>query len=56
MLKAFLLWICGRIVDERIPGAEFVVFPGEAHQPLPEASHQLNAMVDAFWTTVDSRG
>lgn len=43
----------GRIVADRIPGAEFVVLPGEAHQPFQESPDQFNAMVDAFWAKVD---
>lgn len=43
----------GRVVAERIPGAEFVVLPGEAHQPFQESPDVFNALVDAFWTRVD---
>ena len=42
----------GKIVADRIPGAEFVVLPGEAHQPFQESPEQFNAMVDAFWSKV----
>ena len=44
----------GKIVADRIPGAEFVVLPGEAHQPFQESPEHFNAMVDAFWTKVIS--
>ncbi|WP_234329633.1 alpha/beta fold hydrolase [Streptomyces viridochromogenes] len=42
----------GRAVAERIPGAEFEVMPGEAHQPFQEAPDMFNARVDAFWRQV----
>ena len=45
----------GRIVAERIPGAEFVVLPGEAHQPFQESPDAFNALVDEFWAKVDGR-
>ena len=45
----------GRAVAERIPGAEFVVLPGEAHQPFQERPEEFNALVDAFWRKVDGR-
>lgn len=45
----------GRVVAERIPGAEFVVLPGEAHQPFQESPEAFNALVDAFWSKVDGR-
>ena len=45
----------GQVVAERIPGAEFVVLPGEAHQPFQESPEEFNAMVDAFWRKVDGR-
>jgi pimeloyl-ACP methyl ester carboxylesterase len=44
----------GRTVAERIPGAQFVVLPGEAHQPFQEVPDEFNALVDAFWSKVDS--
>ena len=40
---------CGRIVADGIPGAEFVVMPGEAHQPFQERPDAFNALVDEFW-------
>ena len=45
----------GREVAERIPGAEFVLLPGEAHQPFQERPDEFNALVDAFWRRVDGR-
>jgi pimeloyl-ACP methyl ester carboxylesterase len=42
----------GRAVAEGIPGATFVVLPGEAHQPFQESPEQFNAMVDAFWSSL----
>jgi pimeloyl-ACP methyl ester carboxylesterase len=44
----------GRIVGEAIPGAEFEVLPGEAHQPFQEVPDVFNARVDAFWRSVDA--
>lgn len=43
----------GRVVAERIAGAEFVVLPGEAHQPFQESPDAFNALVDTFWARVD---
>ena len=47
-------WCCpphvGRAVAEAIPGAEFVLLPGEAHQPFQEVPAEWNALVDAFWS------
>ena len=45
----------GRVVAEHIPGADFVVLPGEAHQPFQESPDAFNALVDEFWTNVDSK-
>jgi pimeloyl-ACP methyl ester carboxylesterase len=45
----------GRVVAERIPGAEFEVLPGEAHQPFQEVPDRFNARVDAFWREVEAR-
>jgi pimeloyl-ACP methyl ester carboxylesterase len=42
----------GRAVAERIPGAEFVVLPGEAHQRFQEIPDEFNAMVASFWARV----
>lgn len=42
----------GRVVAEHIPGAEFVVLAGEAHQPFQERPAEFNALVDAFWSKV----
>jgi pimeloyl-ACP methyl ester carboxylesterase len=44
----------GRAVAERIPGAEFVVLPGEAHQPFQESPDAFNTMVESFWNQVDA--
>jgi len=44
----------GRIVAERIPGAELVVLPGEAHQPFQERPAEFNALVDAWGALVDA--
>jgi pimeloyl-ACP methyl ester carboxylesterase len=46
----------GRFVAEKIPGAEFEVLPGEAHQPFQEIPDEWNSRVDAFWREVDARG
>jgi pimeloyl-ACP methyl ester carboxylesterase len=43
----------GAVVAERIPGAEQVVLPGEAHQPFQEIPDAFNSRVDAFWRGVD---
>jgi pimeloyl-ACP methyl ester carboxylesterase len=45
----------GRLVAEKIRGAEFVVLPGEAHQPFQEVPDKWNARVDAFWREVEER-
>ena len=39
----------GRAVADKIPGAEFVVLEGEAHQPFQEAPDLFNSMIDEFW-------
>ena len=39
----------GRVVADRIPGAEFVLLPEEAHQPFQEQAADFNALVDEFW-------
>jgi pimeloyl-ACP methyl ester carboxylesterase len=44
----------GRFVAEGIPGAQFEVLPGEAHQPFQEVPDEFNARVDAFWREVDA--
>jgi pimeloyl-ACP methyl ester carboxylesterase len=46
----------GRVVAERIAGAELVVLPGEAHQPFQERPDEFNQLVDAFWSGVEARG
>jgi pimeloyl-ACP methyl ester carboxylesterase len=43
----------GRVVAERIPGADLVVLPGEAHQPFQERPELFNDIVTAFWARVD---
>jgi len=43
----------GRVVAERILGAEFVVLPGEAHQPFQESPDAFNALAHSFWAKVD---
>jgi pimeloyl-ACP methyl ester carboxylesterase len=40
----------GRAVADRIPGAEFRVLEGEAHQPFQERPDEWNAIVDEFWS------
>jgi pimeloyl-ACP methyl ester carboxylesterase len=45
----------GRMVADAIPGAQFEVMPGEAHQPFQEVPDQFNERVDAFWSEVESR-
>ena len=44
----------GRAVADRIPGARFVVQPGEAHQPFQERPDEWNATVTEFWDEVSS--
>ena len=44
----------GRKVAERIPGAEFQLMEGEAHQPFQESPDAFNARVEAFWQRVDA--
>ncbi|WP_217131853.1 alpha/beta fold hydrolase [Streptomyces sp. AC558_RSS880] len=44
----------GRVVAEGIPGAEFEILPGEAHQPFQEVPDLFNARVDAFWRVIRS--
>ena len=45
----------GQVVAGGIPGASFVVLPGEAHQPFQESPEAFNAMVDAFWSSLEPR-
>jgi pimeloyl-ACP methyl ester carboxylesterase len=40
----------GQAVADRIPGARFHVFEGEAHQPFQEVPDEWNALVHAFWS------
>jgi pimeloyl-ACP methyl ester carboxylesterase len=42
----------GRQVADLIPGAEFVVMDGEAHQPFQEVPEAFNAIVTDFWRRV----
>ena len=44
----------GRAVADRIPGAEFHIQLGEAHQPFQERPEEWNAIVDEFWTRADA--
>jgi len=46
----------GRVVADRIPGAEFVVLEGEAHQPFQESPDQFNDLVTSFWSRVEASG
>jgi pimeloyl-ACP methyl ester carboxylesterase len=41
-----------RAVAEKIPGALFEVFEGEAHQPFQEVPDRWNDRVSAFWGSV----
>lgn len=50
---SFIPAALGRDVADRIPGAELVVLPDEAHQPFQERPEQFNEMVDASWVRVD---
>jgi pimeloyl-ACP methyl ester carboxylesterase len=43
----------GQVVADRIPGAELIVLPGEAHQPFQESPVEFNELVDTFWRGVD---
>jgi pimeloyl-ACP methyl ester carboxylesterase len=43
----------GRAVADGIPGAEFVLLPGEAHQPFQERPDEFNALVHGFWQRVE---
>lgn len=45
----------GRLVAERIPGAELLVLDGEAHQPFQESPDAWNFTVADFWSRVGSR-
>ena len=42
-----------RFVAEAIPGGQFEILPGEAHQPFQEVPDEFNARVDAFWREVE---
>jgi pimeloyl-ACP methyl ester carboxylesterase len=46
--------IYGRVVADLIPGAQFEVWDGEAHQPMQEAADRFNRRVTEFWREVDS--
>jgi pimeloyl-ACP methyl ester carboxylesterase len=46
----------GRLVAERIPGAQFKVLPEEAHQPFQEVPDEWNSRADAFWREIEARG
>jgi pimeloyl-ACP methyl ester carboxylesterase len=43
-----------RAVADLIPGARFHVMEEEAHQPFQEVPEEWNALVDAFWQTVEA--
>jgi pimeloyl-ACP methyl ester carboxylesterase len=45
----------GCAVAKAIPGAEFEVLPGEAHQPFQEVPDEWNARVDAFWREIEAK-
>jgi pimeloyl-ACP methyl ester carboxylesterase len=45
----------GRIVADGIPGAQFEILPGEAHQPFQESPEAFNRRVVAFWEQIDAR-
>ena len=45
----------GRDVAQAIPGAQFEVLQGDAHQPFQEVPDEFNARVDAFWREVEAR-
>ena len=45
----------GRVVAERIPGAQLAVLPGAAHQPFQETPAEFNDRVDAFWRQVQAQ-
>lgn len=42
----------GAAVAERIPGAQFRIQPGEAHQPFQERPEEWNRAVHEFWSGV----
>lgn len=42
-----------REVAEQIPGAEFVLLPGEAHQPFQESPEAFDRLVDSFWSRIE---
>jgi pimeloyl-ACP methyl ester carboxylesterase len=44
----------GRVVADLVPGAQFEVWDGEAHQPMQEAADRFNRRVTEFWREVDS--
>lgn len=46
----------GRAVADGIPGAQFEVLAGEAHQPFQESPDAFNRRVDQFWQHVDTAG
>jgi pimeloyl-ACP methyl ester carboxylesterase len=41
-----------REIASRIPGAELVVMPGQAHQPFQEVPEEYNALVTGFWERI----
>ena len=42
-------------VAELIPGAQYEVIEGEAHQPFQEVPEAWNARVDAFWREIEGK-
>ena len=42
-----------RELVDRLPNAELVVLPGEAHQPFQEVPDEFNRIVAGFWRRVE---
>ena len=42
----------GKAVADRIPGAQFEVWPDAAHQPFQEEPARFNARLEEFWTSL----
>ncbi len=45
----------GQVVADGIPGAEFEILAGEAHQPFQESPDAFNRRVDDFWQQVETQ-
>ena len=45
----------GRVVADRIPGAQLAVLPGAAHQRFQETPAEFNDRVDGFWRQVEAQ-